>query len=91
MVSYNKEDKTFEKVESELKEIMNELENKEVESVCKKLSKLSESDYEEGDQIEDITIQSETIPRFSCANHKLNLVVRSAITKHPVVCEHLKN
>ncbi len=38
----------------------------------------------------ELNIQSNIIPRFNCANHKLNLAVRSAILKHPVVSEHLK-
>jgi hypothetical protein len=103
-LSYNIEEITFEKAESELQEIMNELEDQEAESVCNNFStSLNESESEENndqseddeenqrnDQIAEITIQSETVPRFSCANHKLNLAVRSAVKNQPFVKQQLK-
>jgi hypothetical protein len=33
----------------------------------------------------EIELGSDKIPRISCANHKLNLAVRTATLKHPVV------
>ena len=41
--------------------------------------------------IEDLIINlgTDNIGRFSCANHKISLVVRSSIIKHPVVSEDL--
>ena len=37
----------------------------------------------------DINLGSTDIPRISCANHKLNLCVRSAVAKHPIVENNL--
>jgi hypothetical protein len=38
----------------------------------------------------EINLGSDDLPRFSCVNHKLNLVVRSAIARHPSVKEKFK-
>jgi len=38
----------------------------------------------------EINLGSDNLPRFSCFNHKLNLVVRSAIARHPSVKDLFK-
>jgi hypothetical protein len=44
-----------------------------------------EYDFNKGRIIDkfELNIGSKTIPRFSCASHKLNLVIRRAIARHP--------
>lgn len=48
--------------------------------------------FEEGDMLDilNINLGSADIPRFSCADHNDNNSVRSAIARHPLVCENLK-
>ncbi len=38
----------------------------------------------------EIQLGSDNVPRIACANHKLNLAVRSATIKHPIVGKNLK-
>jgi len=48
-------------------------------------------DYEITDQNQfEIEIGSSKLPRISCANHKLNLAVRKAMSEHQLICADLK-
>jgi hypothetical protein len=49
-------------------------------------------DTSRGQPIEnlDLTIGSNRIPRYSCANHKLNLAVRHALETHQVICRLIR-
>jgi hypothetical protein len=50
-------------------------------------------DFQKGSRIDNLVINlgSDEIPRIICENHKINIEVRAAIIKHPVVCSYLKN
>lgn len=49
-------------------------------------------DLAKGKPLKDLNIKlgSAELPRFSCANHKLNLAVRHAITNHPQLKETIE-
>ncbi len=46
-------------------------------------------DYMDENQFE-IELGSSKLPRISCANHKLNLAVRKAMSEHQTICGDLK-
>ena len=80
-------------------ENIDENENKET-NLDQTLTQMSTQDFDklynyilisENPIIEDLIINlgTDNIGRFSCANHKINLIVRSSIIKHLVVSEDL--
>jgi hypothetical protein len=46
-------------------------------------------DFSKGQPIKnlELTIGSNDVPRFSCANHKLNLAVRHSLESHRIICQ----
>lgn len=72
------EDKSFCKSEDEIDENASEIEGVDE-------AKLIEEEEHEIDEINNtlnINLGSSELPRISCANHKLNLCIRTAIAKH---------
>ncbi len=65
----------------------------DTETFAENPSQNNENSEEDNGDVNDqfvIEIGSSTIPRISCANHKLNLAVRSAMAQHVMICSDLR-